>query len=340
MSGITVVGGGNLACGIAGDLAHRGHRVTLYELPAFGEGIQEISRKGGINLVEDGEESFAPLSRVTTDVKEAFENAEQVLIAIPSYGHRAFIDTCISHIANAHTLVFIPGYLGSLEIQSSIHAKGLGKDLLIAETNTAPLWCRKSGPTTVTLSLRLREIAISALPSVNNKKEQMRKLQELYPFTAVRNVLEAALRNINIVEHPPLVLFPYGTERIIESLDQERITVAERYGLEIVPYLQERRQAGDTSVETIHDIVDAVRKKGTQVGNLASRYVTEDIPFGSCLLESLGTLAGVETPVTRSVIDLASIIADWNFRTVGRSIQKMTAGASLQEVQDYLLSGR
>lgn len=54
-----------------------------------------------------------------------------------------------------------------------------------------------------------------------------------------------------------------------------------------------------------------------------SRYITEHVPQGLCLLESLGKILGVEMKTTTALIDIASALLKRDFRSEGRTIDKL-----------------
>lgn len=54
-----------------------------------------------------------------------------------------------------------------------------------------------------------------------------------------------------------------------------------------------------------------------------SRYVTEDVPQGLVLLESLGISLNIPTPTCSALIDIASASLMIDFRVCGRTIDKL-----------------
>ena len=54
-----------------------------------------------------------------------------------------------------------------------------------------------------------------------------------------------------------------------------------------------------------------------------SRYVTEDVPEGLVLLESLGNVLSVATPVCTGLINCASALLQRSFREEGRTIERL-----------------
>ena len=65
-----------------------------------------------------------------------------------------------------------------------------------------------------------------------------------------------------------------------------------------------------------------------------SRYITEDIPQGLMMLESLGKHLDVKTPVCTSLIEIASAALNRNFRENGRTIESLGAHNAQKIVSD------
>ena len=54
-----------------------------------------------------------------------------------------------------------------------------------------------------------------------------------------------------------------------------------------------------------------------------SRYISEDVPQGLVMLESLGKTLNIETPIASSLINIASAALDRNLRNEGRTLDKL-----------------
>ena len=53
------------------------------------------------------------------------------------------------------------------------------------------------------------------------------------------------------------------------------------------------------------------------------RYVTEDVPTGLVPISELGKKFGVETPAINTIINLADILFDADFRAKGRNLDQL-----------------
>ncbi len=61
--------------------------------------------------------------------------------------------------------------------------------------------------------------------------------------------------------------------------------------------------------------------KDTAPATLHHRFLLEDIPYGMVPMESLGRLTGIPTPVTSSIITLASELTQIDFRSQARDLR-------------------
>ncbi len=75
-------------------------------------------------------------------------------------------------------------------------------------------------------------------------------------------------------------------------------------------------------------------------GNLQSRWLTEDIPYGLAAWSKLGAQFGIETPLMRSFVDIGSIVMGFDGWTEGRGPQELgIAGMDIEELKGFLATG-
>ena len=119
-------------------------------------------------------------------------------------------------------------------------------------------------------------------------------------------------------------VFTPSVWNILEALDAEKMQILARLGHEPVPYveackfrnsLDEKRSGKEVFFEYA---AMPSRAKGPQ--SVDSRYITEDVPQGLVLLESLGQALNIKTPVASSLIELASAALGRELRAQGRTL--------------------
>lgn len=72
-------------------------------------------------------------------------------------------------------------------------------------------------------------------------------------------------------------------------------------------------------------VFDSYSLNGSPKGpsTINNRYITEDVPNGLCLLESLADKKNISTPITTSLINIASSLLNKNLRDYARTLQSM-----------------
>jgi len=96
---VSVLGAGNGGQALSAHLAINGCEVNLFEHPDFKKNIEEISKKGGIELLGKLQ-GFGKISHATTDIKEAIEATSIIMIVAPSFAQKAFIELALPYLVN------------------------------------------------------------------------------------------------------------------------------------------------------------------------------------------------------------------------------------------------
>jgi opine dehydrogenase len=212
---IAVLGSGNGGLNFAGDLTLAGHEVRLFELPRFKESLLPVIDAGGIELAGLCRTGFAKPAVITTDVGEALQGAEVVLVSVPAYGHAEFARVCGPHLEKEQIVVLNPGYtLGSIEFSNLLMQEGVDiENITICETISLLYATRKYLPNRVFCEGVKVDMPISAFPGEKTEgalevlspiyRQEDGKRGRLFPL---ENVLLAALTNGNPVLHVPMML--------------------------------------------------------------------------------------------------------------------------------------
>lgn len=349
---VAVLGAGNGGKAMAADLTLRGFSVRLYD--RFPEAVADVRERGGVYLHGSAQSGFAPIAVATSNLGEAVSGAEAVVIVVPAFAHEFLIPELLGHLTDGQTVLFTPGYLGSVILRNRIQEQRPDLQVVVAETCSLPYACRLIGPAEVGLRAVKLALDVSACPSSDNAAA-MDVLRPLFPIlTQSANVIEVALGNPNPVSHVPTTLLNYGrmegprsTEwhdfeewvtpsihKLQHRLDGERLAVIA--GLQLHGMSAEawtlRAYGGKPK--------DSLTTKGQIPANamaVPDRYITEDVPMGLVPWEALGRLAGVPTPVSSALIALASELHDRDYRATGRNLtvlgwEGMTAEEILKQV--------
>ncbi|MDL2263612.1 NAD/NADP octopine/nopaline dehydrogenase family protein [Synergistaceae bacterium OttesenSCG-928-I11] len=357
---IAVLGAGNAARAMAGDMALRGHEVRLWESPAFEAGLKAI-RESGNTLTLHGEVAGrAQLAVVTTDAAEAVRGADVVYCLMPSYGHATAFDAVAPHLEAGQSVLLMPGNFGSIQLRARLAARGLENDVLVGECDTIP-YATRIQPDGTSLVFGLKDFMyIAAIPAARTD-ELIRRLAPVFPIElrAHDDVLTVGLANTNMILHCPTLLMNAGrvesgerfrfyndgmTEsvcRVMEAMDAERLAVGRALGCKLISEYEDailNYGLARTEGERLYDLF----KDHPVYGNhgpdsptsMTNRYLSEDVPFLLVPLSELGRATGVPTPTVDAVITLAEAANGCSYRTAGRNLKNLRwKGLSPEEIK-------
>ena len=350
---ITVLGGGNTAFSMAANLALAGYEVLLWEHPDFAHTIAPIQETLTIHLEGAARIGAAKLAAVTTDPAEALAWAETLVCSVPSYAHQPFLEQLLPHLKPGHILALLPGNLGALAVANSL--REAGKDgVIVAESDTAPYVCRKSMPDRAVIWGAVTGLGIGVEPA-SQTDEAMPIFLELFPGSvAYSSALEAGLSALNPVVHPPGVLMNTGRiERsrgefwfyeegvtpsvvnVIEAVDRERLALGAALGLKLTPVAEAFHRAGFGPAGDFWAVINGSKMLTAlrAPGQVDTRWLTEDIPFGLGTWAALGDRLGVETPTIDALVTLASATLCRDFRSEMRGLDAL----GLEAIDDAAL---
>ena len=357
---VTVLGGGNTSFSVAANLTLRGFQITLYELPEYQESVEPILDTKIIHLLGVAEQGLAQIHRITTDVEEALDASDLVLLIVPAYGHRRFAEICATHLQADHTVVLMPGTFGSLEWARILRDFGT-KGVTLGEVDTAPYVCRKTASDTATIWGVVTGLGLGVLPSTRTERmEQM--LEPLFPgITSYPDVMACGLSALNPVVHPGGVLMNAGrveyshgefyfyeegvspsVAQVIMAVDGERREIGKALGYDLIPANEAFNRAGFGPSGDLWATINGSRML-TQLkapGVLKNRWLTEDIPFGLAAWSKVGAQFGVETPIMSALVNIGSIVIGFDGWTSGRGPAELgIAGMEREELKEYLRTG-
>ena len=353
---ICVLGGGNTAFAVAASLTLRGFDIALCELPEFSAMLEPIANKRTIGLHGVAGEGMAKISMVTSDVAQALAEADLLLLIVPAYAQRPFAAACIPYIEDRHTVVLMPGTLGSLEWAAMLAVEG--KTATLAEVDTAPYVCRKTAPDEATIWGVVSGLGLGVLPAA--KTEAVRALLDpLFPGMQTHpDALACGLSSMNPVVHPAGVLMNAGriershgefyfyeegvtpaVVRAIMAVDDERRAIGRIFGYDLMPVNEAFHQAGFGPKGDLWAAINGsymlTRLKAP--GSLESRWLTEDVPYGLAAWVSVGRQYGVATPVMESLVNLATPVMETDGWAAGRGVGELgIEGIDIDALRRYL----
>ncbi len=357
-----VIGAGHGGKAMAADLAVRGFSVNLFNRTP--ERIGAVALRGAIELeYEDGVSRLGRLTAVTTDIAEALDGADVIMVVVPASGHRDIAHRCAPHLRDGQIVILNPGRTGgALEFCQILNRQGCTADVTLAETGTFIFASRSVGPAQARIFRRKNTVPLAALPAVRTG-HVLEMVCEAYPqFIPAPNVLHTSLDNMGAIFHPALTLLNAGwiertkgdfqfyidgvtrsTAHVLEVLDRERVTIAASLGVQTRPALGWLKDAYSAEGVTLYEAIQA--NPGYQgikaPRNLRHRYIFEDVPFSLVPMTSLGAQFGVDTWAMDSMARLACVIHGTNYFARGRQAEDMgLKGMRVSEVIRYVQEGQ
>lgn len=344
---ISILGAGNAGCAVAADLTLKGHEVTLIKTShsMHDDNFEYLQNNDGkMVLNEFGEIKTAYISKVTRDLTE-LKNSEVVIIYIQTNYHEQLIEKISDIIEDNQILLINPGYLSTAYVLKHCN----DKKVIVAEAESSFIDGRIMEPGYFRVGFRNVRNPIGIYPR-ERKEEAIRKLDKLDErFVYLDSVVEAAIHNPNLIVHTvgsvmsiPRIEKSKGdfcmyheaytrdnpsTWNILEALDKEKMTVLKKMGFKELSYVEACKyrnslnESEDAKEVFLNYAEMDTRAKGPT--KVDSRYISEDVPQGLVMLESLGKTLNIETPIASSLINIASAALDRNLRNEGRTLDKL-----------------
>lgn len=348
-----IIGAGNGGQSLAGDMVLRGADVAaIYDKnPAP---IESIKRNGGIKMSGPVVQGFAPIRCATNDLKEAIDAGDVFLVAITSNFHKDFAVSIAPFIKAEHTVLLLPGYVGSSILFTKTLVKSGVENLpLIGEAISSPYATRLIEPAHAGIKSRKVVLPVAALPATRNE-ELLSIIKEAIPEAILfEDTLSVGFNNRNPMSHVPTYLFNLGKvessevvnadfhswgtptiNRIKHDLDNERVAVMKAIGLQTLSY--------DGVGQLVYNgkPYKPLPQSGEIPDNASQapdRFIDEDVPMGLVAMASFARIVGVPVPTIETLIQIANLIRNKDFKLTGRTLEYMgIADMDLPEILTFV----
>ena len=362
---VAVLGAGNGGCATAADLAVRGLETRLYSRSE--KTLEPLRRRGGVELVEEGQEGFGQPDLITSTLEEAVAGADLVTIAAPAVAHE-FMARALAPLVTAGQIVHLnPGQTGgTLHFVHELRRAGCRVPVRCCETVTLTCICRMTGPARVEVYRRTANLGCAAFPA-ESAPDVLPEMAAVFPnVVPAENVLETGLSNINAIMHPAGMIgsaawieqhhgdllfyrqaLSPSVARMIEGVDRERLEIMRALGLRPRTFVEIFHAAGLTSDAALEsgDVFRATQESEPNKTIVAPRthdhrYVHEDVGYGLVPMAELAGLFGIDTPVIDALITLASEMSGVDYRREGLTLARMgLKGAAPAALHGILQTG-
>jgi opine dehydrogenase len=354
---ITILGAGHGGFATAAHLSILGHKVNIYTHPSFARELTHLKRKKEIKIKGVLKGVAKIRGKITTDIKEALEEAEVVIFVLPAFAQRIVFKEALPHLKEGQVILLTPGNYGSLELAKIAPEKRL----IFLETQSLVYAARKLNDESVRISGIKRKLLAAAFPGKYTKKIVSFIKKNIFPqLVLAKNILEVSLNNPNPLLHPAITLFNLtkvdekkefkfysegvtrGVAKIIENVDKERLRVIKSLGLRGLPFPKIAfwfyRLKGTSFYELLAKSPIHKRSKGPE--SLEHRYIREDVPFGLVPVSELARSREIKVPTIDSIIHIASILNRVDYRKEGRNLEKLNLnGMSKKQLLAFLEKG-
>ena len=356
-SSIAILGGGNGAHTMAGDLALRGYRVRMYEDAAFIDRLSVLQQtltircKGLIN-------GSGKIEMLTADMAKAIDGVKFIAVVTPSTAHVAVAQKLKGLVKKDQVILIYPGGFGALEFK-----KVLGEECpVIVQTNNLPYDTRIDGPASIYCS-GMSPVSVAMFPA-DADRAILDEVMDISPFDKIyEDVLESDLSLVNPSVHsgPCLINigaieqqslrgqfcmyehFTFGAAKIDWAIDAERKAVGAALGYHLTPLEDFCEPKGELKWQDIYQKMHGAPELTPITGpdTIWNRYLTEDCPNGLVPWSELGRLCGVPTPTMDAVISIYSLVHERDWRGIGIKLDTLGLdGMTAEEIRSYLKTGK
>lgn len=346
---VTVCGAGAAGTAIAADVALKGISVSLFELENMKGTIKGIQERCGIELTADskttsGKTGFSRLEQVTTNPKDAIEDADVIMITCPAMHHDKFFNALAPHLKPGQIILFNTGYWGSLRLAKKLRQIGAFDDITLCDANIMPYLSKRVSPFTTKIFNSKRNMKVAAFPG-NRTDRVFSMLSPIYAeFEKVPNVLWTNIaaggnQCVHVQLTIPIMGYVFDrymgckfyTEatlqfaRLSEAYDKEREPIAKRLGCREI-------ETGPQWAERVYgykgkDLGEAFRKSehADRYSPLAAldRVLDEDICYAFVPITRIADKLGLPMPLTKGMIEVTGAMLAKNYWSMGVTLEQL-----------------
>ncbi|WP_455648872.1 NAD/NADP octopine/nopaline dehydrogenase family protein [Enterocloster citroniae] len=339
---VTIIGGGNIGMCLAGEIS----RIKGYDVTLFASNPKLFNKK--IQVVDDEKNLiyYSGVIDTTDNLTEAITDADIILCTYPSQLRKNLISLIEDCVKETAFLGFFPGYGGAEMYCDKLIEKGV----TIFALQKVPYVARtKERGKVAGLMSKKNKLLVAALPHKNTNiiidiLEDMLQIKCI----CLKNYMAATLLPGNPLLHTsgsfiylkdyqsgqvfPEQIYYYQSwndecSEFICTLSDEMMEICRKLPIDlsevesIQTYYESPTPKDLTrkfhSIPSYKKLVLPMIDTGAGfIPDFTSRFYTEDIPFGICILKALGQLVDVETPMMNHILE-------WFYRMTSKEYFKL-----------------
>ena len=314
---IAILGAGNGGCAAAADLTLRGFQVRLFSRSE--STTVKLGKLGEIELIEGGVSKKAAPFFISPHLPPVVQGVDLIVVTTPAVGHEYLARGIANYLTDGQQILLNPGHTGgALHFANLLRDLGCKADVRMCETVTLTYICRMRQFGRVEIYRRTTNLRCAAFPG-KHTATLVPDMQKVFPnIVAAANVMETGLANINAIMHPAGMIgnagwiektggeFLYYREGItpaigawIDAVDEERLEIVRRLGLQPLRFVDIFHQAGLTTAEArdsgsayeaVHNSEPNFTIKSPP--SLDHRYIREDVGYGLVPMAEIGKTIG------------------------------------------------
>lgn len=336
-----VIGAGNGGIAMAGYLAMIGYKVNLYNR-TLGKILPLM--KDRIIYLTGEENGWGVLNKITDNIEEAINGVDIIMVTVPAMGHNSMANEMAPYLKDGQIIVLNPGRTGgALEVYETLLRKRRKNNVVVAEAQTFIYAARSTAFNHAHIFKSKKEVTLAAIPATRTDYI-LELLNDAYPqFIPAKDVLETSINNYGAIFHPaPTLLnsghiergapFEYYTEGItpsignyLEKIDRERMELGRILQVDTISATEWLLETYGAKGQSIYEAIqNNPAYKGLQAPQgLHIRYIYEDVPYSLVPMESMAHSLGIKTPAISSIINVAQLMTNRDFRKEGRTADKL-----------------
>lgn len=317
---------------------------------AYGRELEAMRSRGAVTLRGEGpigsfhvDQSNGPSIETTAELDTAIADAEVIILTGPVHKQRTYAMVLAEHLHDGQ-IVVLPNArtFGCIEVAWLLRVGGCQAEVTLVDIPGLPFWVNEQNG--VLHLSRRANVTAACLPAKNN--DALIGLRPIFSnLTSVHSCLHSSFHDgSSVVDAPALLLggcalpaggpeVPYGGvplaennnfrnllgaghTSMIDGLWQERCRTAQAYGVRDLPDVEALldQYAGAAQGEGMRAVPDTTQShtmlRSAIIGSLSP-------------LASAAELAGIDTPLTRSMIQLGSTLLDGDLQSAGRRLDTM-----------------